>query len=131
MSTKVIYRRAEVFVLACMKSVFREVRLQANLGLMFERKAKISCNSGQSVIKNLRARQDCRWTSRKTDFRQKNETSAGLKITCSIQEYIKKTAYKNSIQECVYFTSVSVKVVDIYLAALRLGKYPLLFTRLQ
>ena len=55
--------------------------MQANLGLMFERKAKISCNSGQSVIKNLRARQDCRRTSRKTDFRQKNETSAGLKIT--------------------------------------------------
>ena len=26
------------------------------------------------------------------------------------------------------FTSVSVKVVDIYLAALRLGKYPPLFT---
>ena len=55
--------------------------MQANLGLMFERKAKISCNSGQSVIKNLRARQDCRRTSRKTDFCQKNETSAGLKIT--------------------------------------------------
>ena len=56
MSTKVIYRRAEVFVLACMKSVFREVRTQANLGLMFEGKVKISCDSGQSVIKNLRAR---------------------------------------------------------------------------
>ena len=81
MPMKVIYRRAEVFVLACMKSVFREVRMQANLGLMFERKAKISCNSGQSVIKNLRARQDCRRTSRKTDFCQKNKTSAGLKIT--------------------------------------------------
>ena len=55
--------------------------MQANLGLMIERKAKISCNSGQSVIKNLRARQDCRRTSQKTDFRQENETSAGLKIT--------------------------------------------------
>ena len=33
MSTKVIFRRIEVFVLA-----------EVNLGLMFERKAKISCN---------------------------------------------------------------------------------------
>ena len=55
--------------------------MQANLGLMFERKAKISCNGGRSVTKNLRARQDCMLTSRKTDFRQKNETSAGLKMT--------------------------------------------------
>ena len=55
--------------------------MQANLGLMFERKVKISCNSGQSVIKNQRASQDCRRTSRKTDFRQGNETSAGLKKT--------------------------------------------------
>ena len=37
---------------------------------MFERKAKISCNARRSVTKNLR-----------TGFRQKNETSAGLKIT--------------------------------------------------
>ena len=63
------------------KSVFRDVRMQANLGLMFERKIKISCNGGRSVTKNLRARQDCMRTSRKTDFRQKNETSVGLKIT--------------------------------------------------
>ena len=55
--------------------------MQANLGLMFERKAKISRNGGRSVTKNLRTRQDCMQTSRKTDFRQKNETSAGLKIT--------------------------------------------------
>ena len=55
--------------------------MQANLGLMFERKARISCNEGRSVTKNLRARQDCMRTSRKTDFRQKNEISAGLKIT--------------------------------------------------
>ena len=55
--------------------------MQANLGLMFERKAKISHNGGRSVTKNLRARQDCMRTSRKTDFRQKNETSARLKIT--------------------------------------------------
>ena len=55
--------------------------MQANLGLMFERKAKISCNCGRSVAKNLRARQDCVRTSRKTDFRQKNQTSARLKIT--------------------------------------------------
>ena len=53
--------------------------MQANLGLMFERKAKISCNSGRSVIKNLRTRQDCMRTSQKTNFRQKNETSAELK----------------------------------------------------
>ena len=52
-----------------------------NLALMFERKAKISCNGERNVTKSLRARQDCMWTSRKTDFRQKNETSAGLKIT--------------------------------------------------
>ena len=63
------------------RSVFRDVSMQANLGLMFERKAKISCNGGRSVTKNLRVRQDCMRTSRKTDFRQKNETSAGLKIT--------------------------------------------------
>ena len=63
------------------KSVFRDVRMQANLSLMFERKAKISCNGGRSVTKNLRAKQDCMRTSRKTDFHQKIETSAGLKIT--------------------------------------------------
>ena len=96
--------------------------MQANLGLMCERKAKTSCNrtlshnaetkdfarltshpvrgwtgknkafcspgtqngcrvikvcDGRSVTKNPRARQDCMRTSRKTDFRQKNETSAG------------------------------------------------------
>ena len=55
--------------------------MQANLGLMFERKAKISCNGGRSVTKNLRARQDCMQTSRKTDLRPLNEISAGLKIT--------------------------------------------------
>ena len=55
--------------------------MQANLGLMFERKAKVSCNGGRGVTKNLRATQDYKRTSRKTDFRQKNETSAGLKIT--------------------------------------------------
>ena len=54
--------------------------MQANLGLMFERKAKISCNGGRSVTNYLRARQDCMRTSWKTDFRQKNETSAWLKI---------------------------------------------------
>ena len=55
--------------------------MQANLGLMFERKAKVSCNGARGVTKKLRATQDCKRTSRKTDFRQKNETSAGLKIT--------------------------------------------------
>ena len=56
--------------------------MQADLGLMFERKAtEISYNGGRSVTMNLRARQDCIGTSRKTDFRQKNETSACLKIT--------------------------------------------------
>ena len=55
--------------------------MEANLGLMFERKAKISYNGGGSVTKNLRARQDCMQTSRKTNFRQKNETSARLKRT--------------------------------------------------
>ena len=43
--------------------------------------AKISCNGGRSVTKNLRAGQDCMRTSLKTDFHQKNETSARLKIT--------------------------------------------------
>ena len=55
--------------------------MQASLGLMFERKAKVSCNGGRSVTKNLSARQNCMRTSRKTDFHQKNETSARLKIT--------------------------------------------------
>ena len=78
-SMKVIYRRAEVFVLA-------EICLPrgphaGQPRLIFERKAKISCNSGRSVIKNLRVRQECMRTTRKTDFRQKNKTSAGLKIT--------------------------------------------------
>ena len=54
---------------------------QANLGPMFERKAKISCNEGRSVANNLRARQDYIRTFRKTDFRPKKQTSAGLKIT--------------------------------------------------
>ena len=31
--------------------------MQANLGQMFERKAKILCNGGRSVTKNLRVRQ--------------------------------------------------------------------------
>ena len=53
--------------------------MQANLGLMFERKAKISCNGGRSVTKNLRAKKDAevsesRLPSEKRDF-------AGLKIT--------------------------------------------------
>ena len=64
MSTKVIFRRAEVF---------RDVRMQANLGPMFERKyIFISLPRAPSfslVTKNLRARQDCMRTSRKTDFR--------------------------------------------------------------
>ena len=55
--------------------------MEANLVVMFERKAKISCNGGRSVTKNLRAWQDCMRMSRKTDFCQKNETSTGLKIT--------------------------------------------------
>ena len=54
--------------------------MQANLDPMFERKAKISCNGG-SVTKNLRVRQDYMRTSQKTDFLQKNGTSARLKIT--------------------------------------------------
>ena len=62
--------------------------MQAILGLMFERKAKISYNGGRSVTKNLIARQDCMRTSRKTDFRQKNETSAGLKITFVDMTYL-------------------------------------------
>ena len=60
--------------------------MHANLGLMFETKAKVSSVmvdevSHPGVTKNLRATQDYMRTSRKTDFRQKNETSAGLKIT--------------------------------------------------
>ena len=55
--------------------------MQANLGLMFERNAKILCNGGRGVTKNLRATRGCIRTSLKTDFRQKNETSDGLKIT--------------------------------------------------
>ena len=43
--------------------------MQANLGLMFEGKAKVSCNGGRGVTKNLRATQDCKRTPRKTDFR--------------------------------------------------------------
>ena len=54
--------------------------MQANLSLMFEIKAKVSRNGGRGVTKNLSATQDCMRTSRGTDFRQKNETSAGLKI---------------------------------------------------
>ena len=65
------------------KSVFREVRMQANLGLIFERIAKISCDGGRSVPKNLRARQDCMRTSREIYFRPKSQTSVGLKTTVS------------------------------------------------
>ena len=64
MSTKVIFSRAEVF---------RDVRMQANLGPMFERKnIYISLPRAASFslfTKNLRARQDCMRTSQKTDFR--------------------------------------------------------------
>ena len=48
---------------------------------MFGRKAKISCNDRRGVTKHLTARQDYTWTSRKTDFRQENETFVALKIT--------------------------------------------------
>ena len=54
--------------------------MQANLGLMFERKAKISCNGGRSVTNNLRARQDYMRTLGK-------QTSAGLKITSADVTY--------------------------------------------
>ena len=64
MSTKVIFRGAEVF---------RDVRMQANLGPIFERKyIFISLPRAPSFslfTKNLRARQDCMRTSQKTDFR--------------------------------------------------------------
>ena len=79
MSTKVIFRQAEVFVLAGVCLPRRPHAGQPRSDV--ERKAKISCNGGRSVTKNLRARQDCMRTSQKTYFRQKNETSAGLKIT--------------------------------------------------
>ena len=71
--------------------------MQANLGLMFERKAKISCNGRRSVTKNLRVRQDCMRTSRQTDFRQKNETSAGLKITFVDMTYPGKRLERSSL----------------------------------
>ena len=78
-SAKVIFRRAKVFVLAevCLPRCPHSDQPR----VMFQRKAKLSCNGGRSATKNLRARQDCMPTSRKTDFRQVNETSAGLKIT--------------------------------------------------
>ena len=72
-------RKLFLFVLAEVSLPRRP--LQANLGMMFERKAKISCNDGRSVTRNLRAMQDSMRTSRKTDFHQKNETSAWLKMT--------------------------------------------------
>ena len=53
MSTKVILdERKSLFQ---RKSVFRDVRMQANLGLMFERKAEISRIGGQSGL------DVCRW----------------------------------------------------------------------
>ena len=45
--------------------------MQVNLGLMFERKAKIPCNGGRSVTKKLRTGQDCMRTSRKKEFATK------------------------------------------------------------
>ena len=44
-------------------------------------KQKLHVMTHKVPLKILRARQDCVRTSRKTDFRQKSETSAGLKIT--------------------------------------------------
>ena len=66
MSTKVIFRREEVF---------RDVRMQVNLGLMFERKAKISCNGGRSRLDVC----VCGRLGRQTSARTK--TFARLKIT--------------------------------------------------
>ena len=66
MSTKVIFRRVEVF---------RDVRMQVNLGLMFERKAKISCNGGRSGLDVCA----CGRLGRQTSARTK--TFLRLKIT--------------------------------------------------
>ena len=66
MSTKVIFRRVEVF---------RDVRMQVNLGLMFERKAKISCNGGRSGLDVCACGRLRRQTSART------KTFARLKIT--------------------------------------------------
>ena len=66
MSTKVIFRRVEVF---------RDVRMQVNLGLMFERKAKISCDGGRSGLDVCA----CGRLGRQTSARTK--TFARLKIT--------------------------------------------------
>ena len=66
MSTKVIFRRVEVF---------RDVSMQVNLGLMFERKAKISCNDGRSGLDVCA----CGRLGRQTSARTK--TFARLKIT--------------------------------------------------
>ena len=66
MSTKVIFRRVEVF---------RDVSMQVNLGLMFERKAKISCNGGRSGLDVCA----CGRLGRQTSARTK--TFARLKIT--------------------------------------------------
>ena len=69
MSTKVIFKRAKVFVLA-------EVGLPRRPHAGHPRsdvckKSKNSCNGGRGVTKNLRAGENCMQTSRKTDFRQK------------------------------------------------------------
>ena len=66
MSMKVIFRRVEVF---------RDVRMQVNLGLMFERKAKISCNGGRSGLDVCACGRFGRHTSVRT------KTFARLKIT--------------------------------------------------
>ena len=50
-----IFRRAEVFVLA---EVFRDVRMQTNLRLMFERKAKISCKMADEPESDSRPHAD-------------------------------------------------------------------------
>ena len=79
MSTKVIFRRAEVFAPAesCLPRSPHAGQPQSDL----ERKAKFSCNGGRSVTKNLRARQKCMRTSRKTDFRSSKNNFCGHDIS--------------------------------------------------
>ena len=126
MSTKVIFRRAEAF---------RDVRMQANFGPMFERKyIYISLSRAPSFslfTKNLRARQDCMRTSQKTDFRSSKNNFRGHNISrptpwasLSVPSFsLALIKQKHRTENIINANKCELSKVQILLACFMLNKY--------
>ena len=74
---------------------------------------RMKCN------KNVRARQVGMQTSRKTDFRKKNETSAGLKITLVDMTYPGQRRHFLLV-EYMYFEQANLRLGDATLTFIQL-----------